>query len=59
MLPASFCAFRRDAGRARETTSITRYPAFRNDNASALPRLPAPTIAMLGFFARLCGIGAE
>ncbi|SPE44414.1 hypothetical protein SBA7_360018 [Candidatus Sulfotelmatobacter sp. SbA7] len=33
----------------RETISEMRYPALVNCNASAVPSLPGPTIAMLGF----------
>jgi hypothetical protein len=46
---ASNCARRLEARFAREAISLTRCPASRSDTASALPRLPDPTIAILGF----------
>jgi ADP-ribose pyrophosphatase len=58
-LRASVCALRREPDAALATSSVTGYPASRNESASAVPRLPAPTIARLGFFGRLCGIAEE
>jgi len=45
---ASLCARLRDAPRPRAMIRSIEYPAARNANASAVPKLPAPTIATRG-----------
>jgi hypothetical protein len=44
-------ARRRDAAVFLETISRMRYPERLSASARALPNLPGPTIAMLGFLA--------
>ena len=53
------CVLSRDAHPGRDATSVTRWSASRNESASAVPQSPAPTIAMLGLFARFPAIEAE
>jgi hypothetical protein len=50
-IPANSRAFFFDEALLRETISEIVYPARRSASASALPNLPGPTIAILGFAA--------
>jgi len=51
--PASLPARASDALSCRLTISWIMYPASRSESARAVPNLPAPTMAIVGFEAML------
>src|ERR1019366_10389868 len=56
-LTASFCAFRRDCGESRATISVIVKPAASSATARKVARLPAPTMAIVGFAVVLPALG--